>query len=85
MKSRVNPVAMLFAGLGIGAGVMFMLDPASGRRRRALVRDKTTSTVNGAADVVRRRTRDLANRTRGAAASTRRLLERAPVPRVAGG
>ena len=37
---------VLLTGLGVGAGLMYFLDPRHGNRRRALVRDKVNSTVN---------------------------------------
>jgi hypothetical protein len=58
----------LFSSLllaGIGAGAMYLLDPNSGRRRRALVRDKAvhlSRKVQCAADAVGK---DLANRIEG--------------------
>lgn len=33
-------LAMLFGGAALGAGLMFLLDPRGGGRRRALIRDK---------------------------------------------
>jgi len=33
-------IGMFFAGAMIGAGMMYLLDPRGGRRRRALLRDK---------------------------------------------
>jgi hypothetical protein len=76
MKKSLNPFAYLCAGAGIGAGLMFILDPAGGRRRRALVRDKTRGAWNDATGAVRRRSRDAANHVRGAAASARSLFRR---------
>ena len=39
-------VALLAAGVGVGALIMYMLDPEQGRRRRALARDQVTSFAN---------------------------------------
>lgn len=58
----------------LGAGLMYVLDPSRGRRRRAITRDKSLRfmhELSGAADVA---TRDLWNRTRGTAAELRRLF-----------
>jgi hypothetical protein len=62
--------------MGVGAGLMYFLDPAAGRRRRALVRDQVTHSVHvttGAFDSTRR---DLRNRAQGVAARARRLFRR---------
>ena len=39
-SSNRKPAAALLGGIGIGAALMYLLDPDRGRRRRALVRDK---------------------------------------------
>lgn len=51
--------------LGLGAGLMYFLDPERGRRRRALVRDQMTHLSHEFDEVVGKTTRDLTNRTRG--------------------
>jgi gas vesicle protein len=65
-----NDVAVL-TGVAIGAGTMFLLDPDRGRRRRALIRDKAARAANKTTDGLDALTRDVANRTHGAAASLR--------------
>jgi hypothetical protein len=64
----------MLAGVGAGAGLMYLLDPQQGRRRRALVRDKAVSLAHqaqGAAEMVRR---DARNRARGLAAGDLSVL-----------
>jgi len=41
-------MALLAAGVGVGALIMYLLDPEQGRRRRALARDQVTGFVNQA-------------------------------------
>ena len=68
-----GPLALIL-GVGLGAALMYFLDPDSGRRRRALVREKSAHYAREA------RTRQAAllhhagNRVRGAAASVRQRL-----------
>ena len=50
---------------GLGAGVMFLLDPRAGRRRRALLRDKSFSWARHAAGAVDKTSRDMKNRVHG--------------------
>jgi hypothetical protein len=57
----------LLAGAGLGAGLMYMLDPRMGRRRRALVRDKMVSMAHEAGDAAEMIGRDMKNRARGLA------------------
>lgn len=61
----------LVGGMVIGAGLMYLLDPDRGRRRRAMVRDQMVSTWNDLDDVVDTAARDLKNRARGVVAETR--------------
>jgi len=54
-------ITMLIAGLLVGAGLMFILDPSMGRRRRAFARDQ----------IIGRRARHYRNRAQGVMAEIR--------------
>jgi osmotically-inducible protein OsmY len=60
-----------FAGLGVGAGVMFLLDPDRGGRRRALIKDKAVSLSHTSKDALDKTARDLRNRATGVIAETK--------------
>lgn len=70
MDSQMNFVSGVF----VGAGLMYLLDPNRGRRRRALVRDQI---VHGAHEIedlgerAERQGRHVRNRARGVAADVR--------------
>src|SRR5947208_389603 len=64
----------LFAGIGLGAGLMYFLDPRLGRRRRALLGDKITRAFHEAGDALCVAGRDLGHRAQGLAAETRSLV-----------
>jgi len=59
---------------GLGAGVMFLMDPQRGRTRRARLRDKAVRTVHEVEDAARGRTMDAAHRAAGALAEVRSAL-----------
>lgn len=63
--------AAMLTGVGIGAGLMFLLDPATGRRRRALMRDKCVRAAHRTGDAAGATGRDIANRATGVAARVR--------------
>lgn len=69
----------LLTGVGLGAGLMYFLDPGQGRRRRALVRDKLVRAARVSGDAAKATRRDLTNRASGAAALARGVLRRRPV------
>ena len=62
------------AGVVTGAGLAFLADPTSGRRRRALVRDQLVHASRKTRDAADATARDLANRTRGVVMATKSRL-----------
>lgn len=75
----MNKAAAIFAGVAgvaLGGAVMYFTDPERGRRRRAIVRDKVTGAWNDTTEAVGKRSRDVANRARGVAASARSTVRR---------
>jgi uncharacterized membrane protein len=73
----VNP-GLLFSSFGLGALLVYLLDPERGRRRRALARDKLVSAAHGVKDAVDTTTRDVTNRARGTVAEIRSWAGRRP-------
>jgi hypothetical protein len=63
-----TPVRSTGLGAGLGAGLMFLLDPARGGRRRALVRDKFTRAAHWTSSASRGTERHVAARLAGVAA-----------------
>lgn len=57
--------------LGLGAGLMYLLDPDRGHSRRALIRDKAIATADSAADGFEVATRDLSHRAVGVVSGVR--------------
>lgn len=66
-------------GVGLGALLMFYLDPSRGRRRRALVRDKVIRAGHSAGEMIEGTRRDLGNRLQGVKARVQRLGHTEPV------
>jgi uncharacterized membrane protein len=60
--------------LGVGALLMYVLDPQLGRRRRAVASDKLNRLGHKAGDAVDATARDLRNRARGVTARAKTLL-----------
>ena len=64
----------MLIGIGIGAALVFIADPRSGRRRRALARDQFVRASRKTLDALDATARDIANRTTGIVAATRGRL-----------
>ena len=71
--------ASVLTGLGLGAGLMYFLDPARGARRRALMRDRLAHASRITADAAGATGRDVAHRAAGATARFRGSMEHGPV------
>ncbi|HEY7786657.1 MAG TPA: BON domain-containing protein [Pyrinomonadaceae bacterium] len=65
----MNRQLMFGLGVGLGTAGMFLLDPARGKRRRALVRDKVAYVKRKTTDGIETTAHDLKNRARGLKAS----------------
>jgi uncharacterized membrane protein len=66
------------AGFGLGAALMYFLDPDRGRRRRAVAKDKLVHSTKVSVDALGTTGRDLANRAAGASARIRNAFQSAP-------
>lgn len=70
----MNKAMGVISSLGIGAGLMYILDPDRGKRRRAHVRDKIRHVANKTDDAIGKTSRDLANRVSGVVAEAESLF-----------
>ena len=75
----MNVLGWLASGVGLGWGLSRLFDPARGRRRRAMIRDRTVSAAHAIGDAVDTTARDVGNRTRGLMADLRARAWREPV------
>jgi len=69
----------LIAGVGVGAGCMYLMDPDRGRARRALLQDKATSACREVRTSAEKAQADLANRAHGLLAQAKSALQHEPV------
>ncbi|MBM0103262.1 SRPBCC family protein [Steroidobacter sp. S1-65] len=69
-------VAATAAALAVGASLMFLLDPRSGRRRRALLVDQMNRRTREGREFTRKVSVDAQNRIRGLAHRSRAVLQR---------
>jgi hypothetical protein len=65
---------VVLSGVGVGAGLMYLLDPDRGNRRRALIRDKAVSLNNKTQRAIGNTVQDLRNRTKGLLHETKSAL-----------
>jgi uncharacterized membrane protein len=77
---EMNRKLTILTNVGIGAGLMFFLDPDRGRRRRSLMRDKVTHYFNLVDDAVDTTVRDFRHRSQGLAARATSLLDVGVIP-----
>jgi len=75
MSRKGNTALGIIAGLGIGAALMYAVDPDRGNRRRALAREKLAHKAREFASVAEKGIRDLRNRAQGIFAEARCSLK----------
>jgi hypothetical protein len=69
-KQKWSLVGTAGLGAGVGAGLMYLLDPQGGRGRRAVVRDKSVSALKQGGKAAAKTSRHLSNKTKGLVAKT---------------
>lgn len=69
----------ILTGLGVGAGLMYFMDPTAGAMRRARLRDRLVHAGRAAGEAASATRTDVANRASGLAARMRRIREARPV------
>lgn len=75
----MHPLKTAVAGFGAGAVFMYFADPARGRRRRAVARDKAGAALRDVGNEIDKAARDLSNRTQGMSAAAQGMFTRAEV------
>jgi hypothetical protein len=74
----MDRMASLLSVFAAGAGMMFLLDPDRGARRRALARDQALSIRRRLGETAAATFEDVGNRAFGSVAEARRLLQAEP-------
>jgi uncharacterized membrane protein len=69
----------MLSGIGLGAILMYILDPDRGNRRRAILRDKLVRAAHKTGDAMDASARDLSHRARGMVAEARSRIRHEPV------
>ncbi len=70
----MTKTTIALTGLAMGAGLMYLIDPQEGNRRRARVRDAAKHTAHTVQDAAGTASRDLSNRVAGLGARTAAAL-----------
>lgn len=65
LRAEIKRGVYLLGGMGVGAGLMYWLDPDRGRRRRAMARDELVRVVHDAGDALDQGLRDWNHRVSG--------------------
>ena len=71
MNRGLNSGWAVLGGVGVGAALMYLLDPDRGNRRRALLRDKLVRCTNQTGMYLGKAGRDARNRAQGLVAEAR--------------
>ncbi len=75
-----NTALSFISGMGLGAGVMYVLDPDRGNRRRAMAQQKLFRLAHLTGDAVDKGVRDLEHRAEGLFAEAASLVRHERVP-----
>jgi hypothetical protein len=75
-----STILPFISGMGLGAGIMYVLDPDRGHRRRAMAQQKLFRLVHLAGDALDKGVRDIEHRAEGLVHDARGLVRREHIP-----
>jgi uncharacterized membrane protein len=75
----MNKAVSMLAAAGIGAALMYLIDPQGGRRRRAIARDKAVSAWKKTGGAVGTASSDIGNRAKGVLSEAKSRVSREEV------
>ena len=78
-KQKLSLLGSAGVGAGLGAGLMYLLDPQGGGQRRAVARTKTVSALKTGGDAALKTGKHLGNRTKGLISEAGAKLRQEPV------
>jgi hypothetical protein len=76
----MNKAGSILGSLAVGAGLMYLLDPDRGSRRRALLRDQAVRGLHLSQDFLGKASRDLRHRAQGVVAEARHRVDSGRAP-----
>lgn len=76
----MNKKIALLGGLGIGAALMYLLDPDRGRGRRELIREKAEGAANKAGEYAEKMSQDIRDRASEVVAEAKAIFKGADNP-----
>ena len=79
-KSSGSTILPFISGMGLGAGIMYVLDPDRGNRRRAMAQQKLFRLGRLAEDALDKGVRDIEHRAEGLVHDARCLVSREHIP-----
>lgn len=65
----------MIGSIGLGAGLMYLLDPERGKQRRGAIRDEAIRMLDKTDEAIEQAGQDLRNRARGVATETLAILD----------
>ena len=68
-------IILMALGAALGAGVMYLLDPEQGRRRRGLLRDQMLSKTHQAEEELEAKARQVRNKAQGVVSEAKSAIE----------
>lgn len=80
IRKSGSTILPFISGMGLGAGIMYVLDPDRGNRRRAMAQQKLFRLVHLAGDALDKGVRDIEHRAEGLVHDARCLVTREHIP-----
>jgi hypothetical protein len=72
----MSKLLFLVGGMWLGAGLMYLLDPDRGKRRRAMIRNKATDVLEQAGDAIEKKGNEIHQQAREFVADTRNAISK---------